>query len=220
MLTQYPRHQAGSLELVTPAGSDPVTVDEMKAHARLDVVSEGDDFMAGLIAAATDEARRITGRALITETWRLVLDAWPGARDDWWSGVREGTLAMLQGGSVEIRKAPFVAVTSVETIAEDGTATAFASSNWYAAKVADFGRLALRQGCTWPDMSAPVRAVGGIRITFTAGYGADPQMVPVPIRQAIKMLAAHYYENREALGEGQQIPLGASALLAKFRVLR
>lgn len=220
MLTTSKQYDAGSLELVTPATLDPVTVDEMKAHARLDEVGEGAEFMSAMISAATAAVQEYTRRALLTETWRLTLDRWPGsATDDWWTGVRDGIWAQYEGSSVLIRKAPFVAVSSVKTVAEDGTETTWSSDNWYATTESGFGRLAKRTGQTWPLIVTPVRQVGGIRITFTAGYGAEPQSVPSPIRHAIKMLAAHYYENRELAGSSAELPLTVSSLISKYRVL-
>lgn len=216
MLTRTTRPQIGAYSLLTEAASVVVTLDEMKSHARaLDTIDEGDAYMIALVESATAQAREYTKRAFITETWTLTLDDWPiGINSVWWNGVREGTLGMIQGDSVEIRKAPFRAVSSVQTVAEDGTLTTFASSNYYTTTESGFGRLMLRSGCAWPDMSPPVRQRGGILITFTAGYGEDPQTVPSPIRHAIKLIAAHMYENRES----NDPPQAALSLLAKFRV--
>jgi len=216
MLTRTTTPLIGSLKLLTAAGSEPVTVDEMKAQARLDSIPEGSSYMTGLIAAASEQARQITGRALITETWTLTLDAWPGcAAGEWWDGMREGTIGMLEADSILIRKAPFLAVSSVKTVAEDGTLTTWSSSNYFASAENGFGRLVKVSGATWPDLSAPVRQRGGIIITFTAGYGTLAADVPAPIRHAIKLIAAHMYENREANDPPQQ----ALTLLSKYRVL-
>ena len=226
MLTRTTRPQIGAYALLTAAAVDPVTVDEVMAHTRIDTVAEGREYLSAMISSATEFVKTYTGRALTTETWTLTLDEWPlDINSVWWNGVREGTLGMIEGNSVEIRKAPFLAVSSVKTVAEDGTLTTFSSANYYTTTESGFGRLLLRSGCAWPDMSPPVRQRGGILITFTAGYGEDPQTVPSPIRHAIKMLAADYYENREAIGEqgrkaAQEPPLGVSAMLSKYRVLR
>lgn len=221
MLTHAHRPQLGSLALLTAAASDPVTVEEFKAQARLDdPVAEGDDFLEALISAATVAVAQLTGRALLTEVWALTLDGWPGcASDEWWDGLREGPISLLSNGVVEIRKAPFRTVTKVETIAEDGTATEFAASNYYATVESGFGRLVLRQGAAWPVIAAPTRAIGGIKITFTAGYGDNASDVPAPIRQAIKLLATRWYENRDTM-EQAQVPADIALLLGKYKVLR
>ncbi len=51
--------------------------------------------------------------------------------------------------------------------------------------------------------TAPVtvgKAVNGIEIDVTAGYGPSSLDVPAPLRQAIMMLVAHWYEHRGAVG--------------------
>jgi uncharacterized phiE125 gp8 family phage protein len=98
---------------------------------------------------------------------------------------------------------------------EDGTETTWASSNYFATTEAGFGRVAKRQGQTWPLIVSPVRSVGGIRIEFTAGYGTDPSDVPAPIRHAVKMIAQHLYENREA----QEMPNAAMMILSRYKVI-
>lgn len=216
MLTTSKQCDAGSLELVTPATTPLVTVAEMKAHGRLDTVPEGDDFMEALVEAATARAQDITRRAFLTEAWRLTMDRWPGAvADEWWNGVREGIPSQCEAGSFLIRKAPFVAVTAIKTVNEDGTETTWDASAYFATAEAGFGRVAKRTGETWPLVVPPVRSVGGIRVAFTAGYGTDPSNVPAPIRQAVKMIAQHLYENREA----QEIPNAAAMILSRYKVI-
>lgn len=216
MLTASKQCDAGSLELVTPATTPLVTVAEMKAHGRLDTIPEGDDFMEALVAAATARAQDYTQRAFITEAWRLTMDRWPGAASDaWWNGKREGIPAMFEADSVLIRRAPFLTVSAVKTVDEDGTETTWSSANWYATTESGFGRLVKRTGETWPLIVTPVRQVGGIRIEFTAGYGTGATDVPAPIRHAVKMIAQHLYENRES----QEIPNAAAMILSRYRVL-
>ncbi len=64
------------LELVTAPALEPVTLDEAKAHLKIDV-SDDDALITTLIAAARARAEWHTGRAFVTQGWRLWLDAWP-----------------------------------------------------------------------------------------------------------------------------------------------
>lgn len=64
---------------VTPPAEPPVSLEEAKAHLRVDF---GDDdlYVAGLIEAATahlDGWSGILGRALVTQTWRQDLCGFP-----------------------------------------------------------------------------------------------------------------------------------------------
>jgi uncharacterized phiE125 gp8 family phage protein len=54
------------------------------------------------------------------------------------------------------------------------------------------------------------------------GYGDDATDVPEPFKQAIRLLVAHWYENRRiiaASGEVASLPASVSSLIAPFRVL-
>jgi uncharacterized phiE125 gp8 family phage protein len=70
-------------------------------------------------------------------------------------------------------------------------------------------------------LPAPGRVVAGIELDIDAGYGDAPEDVPEPLRQAIRALVAHWYENRGliALGQGAVLPQSVAALLAPHRVM-
>ncbi len=55
--------------------------------------------------------------------------------------------------------------------------------------------------------------------TFAATYGGvDQPAIPDALRQAVLMLAAHWYENREATVEAlKEPPFGVSEILREFR---
>ncbi|MDO9125489.1 MAG: head-tail connector protein, partial [Parvibaculum sp.] len=76
-------------------------------------------------------------------------------------------------------------------------------------------RVAAKRGQAWP---MPATRLAGIAVDFTAGYGAAAA-VPAPLKQAVLLLAAHWFENREPLGNGVELPLTVSALVARYRRL-
>jgi Phage gp6-like head-tail connector protein len=213
----------GSLELMTGPATEPVTLAEVKLHGRIDQTAD-DPLITDMIAAARQLVEKLTGRALITQTWLLRLDRWLGSAsaDQWWDGCREGAISQLDTGHVEIRKAPFLAITSVNTIAEDGTPTLWASSNYYATKHLGFGRLVKKSAAIWPPILAgATRQRGGIEITFTAGFGPNASDVPVALRTAIKQLVTHWYENRETSGASMsEVPVSTMSILQQHRVAR
>src|SRR5258706_6207580 len=66
------RHQA--TKLITPPAVEPFTLAEAKLHCRIDI----DDDNANVdkwIKAARTKVEKDTGRALLTQTWDLFLDA-------------------------------------------------------------------------------------------------------------------------------------------------
>jgi uncharacterized phiE125 gp8 family phage protein len=68
----------------------------------------------------------------------------------------------------------------------------------------------------------PGRAVAGIEIDVEAGYGATASDVPEPLKQAIRQLVTHWYENRGAGPPDEnalRMPASVAALVAPYRVL-
>jgi uncharacterized phiE125 gp8 family phage protein len=187
------------LTLLVPPAVEPVTREEAKAHLRVTDAAE-DALIDRLIVAARQAAEAHTGRAFITQTFRLVRDSFPDAL------------------CISLPRPPLMAVDAVRLYDADGNATLWDASNYSVDVRWTPGRLCLRAGWWWPK---PGRRTGGIEIDFQAGYGAAAANVPSALRQAVLMLVAHLYENREAVaGESAvEIPSGAAALLAPYRVL-
>ena len=66
------------------------------------------------------------------------------------------------------------------------------------------------------------RSIAGIEIDVALGYGAAAADVPEPLRHAVKLLLAHWYENRGVTangGESAPMTAGVEALIAPYRVL-
>jgi uncharacterized phiE125 gp8 family phage protein len=62
---------------------------------------------------------------------------------------------------------------------------------------------------------------GQAEIRFTAGYGAAWEDVPADLRQAVFLLAAHFYENRsDGAVSGVAIPFGVLVLIESYRAIR
>ncbi len=62
---------------------------------------------------------------------------------------------------------------------------------------------------------------GAARVTFDAGFGPAWLDVPPDLREAVFLLAAHYYENRrDASGASGLMPFGVMALLDAHRNIR
>lgn len=209
-------------ELVTAPAVEPVTLAEIKEHGRVDS-SDDDAYLTALGVAARELVERQTGRLLITQTWRLTMDQWPGDRcDEWWDGVREAPITQLSAARVELAKSPIAGITSVVTKDEDDTSSTWAASNYYLAKQPNgYGRLTRKSSAVWPLVT--LRSAGAIEITFTAGYGAAASAVPYALRHAVKMLALHWYEKREPASEcaaADLMPMGLGSLIASYRVMR
>lgn len=213
------------LRLASPPAIEPVTVDEAKDALRIDDTSS-DALVGQLITAAREFVEKATRRRLITQTWTATLDRWPGVdpSNEWWDGVREGPVS-VSADHVEFPIAPVSSVSAVRLMAEDGSATTWASSSWYLAPGDGFGRLCRRAGVAWP---VPLRSFDGIEIDLVVGYGSAPGNVPQALRTAIEQLVAHWFEHREAVGSRDgsatgalvTTPLSVQSILARYRPVR
>lgn len=180
------------LTLTTPPAIEPVTLAEAKAHLKLDTDAD-DALITTLIAAARARAEWHTGRALITQSWTLWLDAWPQV--------------------IALPLPPLQAVTSVTTYGRDGAAHVLDASTYFVDTIA--GRIALKDGHAPPT---DLRRLNAVAVAFTAGYGSAAADVPAPLREAILELITFLYEHR---GEAPaDLPLECLALLAPYRMLK
>lgn len=177
--------------LVEGPAVEPVSVAEMRAYLRLhDDDGTEDALLAALVAAARLAIEAAAGRVLIESRWRLVLRAWPA------------------GPGFALPLSPVIAVESVLLRDRDGIATDVAPALYRLEGGCDPPRLVLE-----PTVPAPP-ALGTIEILLRAGYGADAAAVPAPLRQAVRALVAHHFENR---GDGAAAPPDIAALVAPYR---
>ena len=181
------------LTLTTPPATEPITLAGAKLHLKVATTNDA-THITRLIAAARARAEWHTGRAFITQTWTLHLDAWPAC------------------GIIELPLPPLQSVTSIVTTARDDSTTTLDPSLTIVDTAA--ARIALAENIAPPTN---LRAINAIAITFTAGYG-DATAVPPDIKQAILALTAAMYANRGELAE--DLPSQALALLAPYRVLK
>lgn len=188
------------MTLILTAGpaEEPVTLAEAKAFLRLDGTEE-DALVTALVTAARATLEAETRRAFVTQSWRLTLDRWPG---------REIALPL----------APVESIDAITVQVEGGTEAPDASS--YVADLAhEPPRLVVKRGVRMPT---PEPDAAGIAIDFTAGHGGAAD-VPEPLRQAVLMLVAHWFETRSPVGfdvSATEIPMMVAALLAPYRRMR
>jgi uncharacterized phiE125 gp8 family phage protein len=184
--------------LLTAPVVEPLSLAEAKAFLRVEN-NDDDDVIAALIAGARIHVEAQTRRALITQSWRLSLDAWP---DD---------------GRIPVRPAPLQALAAARVYDLDNNAHALDTQSFVldlAGSTLAFAPWALAQ---------PQRIAAGIELDVVCGYGAAATDVPEPLRQAIRLLAAHWYENRGLVESGitgvAVLPATVSALLAPYRMV-
>ena len=161
---------------LTAPAVEPVTVAEAKAHLRVTSTNE-DALISNLIASAREEVEAATGIALITQDWRLYLDAWPDC------------------GVIRLPKHPVQLVSQVTVYDALGTATSGVPS------AVNLDRASRPARFAKPDSVAlPGQAMNGIEIDFRAGFGSTGVDVPDGLKRAILLLVSFWFEHR---GTGQ-----------------
>ena len=191
-----------ALRQKTPPASEPVSLAEAKLHLKIEATDTGEDsLIKRLIVVARRRAEVSTGRALVTQTWTLALDSFPG-------------------GVIEVPRPPLSSVASITYVDPEGATQTLAADRYRVDAQREPGRLTPAWDESWP----PTRPVSNaVEVQFVAGYG-DPGKVPEDIRQALLLIVGRYYAHREDVQAGGtppvKMPLGAEHLLLPYRLVR
>ena len=182
--------------LVTAPAIEPVSLAEAKAFLRIEH-DDDDDVIAALIAGARIYVEAQTRRALMTQSWRLTRDAWP------------------QTGRIAVRPAPLQSLEAARVHDGEGEPIELDTEGFFvdaAGSELVFAPWAMPQ---------PGRVAAGIEFDVTLGYGDAAVDVPEPLRQAVRLLAGHWYENRGLVSPGAAplLPMTVPALLSPYRMV-
>lgn len=188
-----------TIYLLAGPAEEPVSLAEAKAFLRLDDTVE-DTLVTTLVTAARLHVEGTTARALIAQTWRLVLDCWPAER------------------SVRLPVAPLMSLTAVTAYDEAATPHDL-DVGQFDVDVATPRLLVPAQ----LDGMPALRARQGLQVDYVAGYGADPEDVPADLKQAVLALVAYWFEHRDTAvlsGPGNGEPSGFERLVGGYRRAR
>ncbi len=183
-----------ALSVVTPPAVEPVTPENAKLHARIDLDVE-DALVARWITAAREYAEEHTGRAWVNQTLLLTLDAWPCEAE------------------VCLPREPVSAVNSVKYRDTDGGLTTLAADDDYQVWLEHSPPIVAPAPQTvWPALQTGRKKA--VEIEFVAGYGAASGW-PARADEAIYMTLTYWNRNR---GDGRDptmagLPEGAIRLL-------
>src|SRR5574341_1423176 len=90
-----------NLRVITPPATEPVSVETVKSHLRIDLEAE-DALLDIYIAAARERGEGLARRAFLTQTLELTVDAWPA------------------DGLLKLPRPPLQSVTSVKYLDRNG----------------------------------------------------------------------------------------------------
>lgn len=198
-----------ALRLITAPTVQPLTLEETKRHLRVDH-SDEDDLISIYIEAATsyvDGEYGFLGRALVEQTWELVIDKFPE-------------------NEIKIPLPPLQSVVTIEYDDVDGSPQTLSTAEYTVDTALEPGWVVPPTLGIWPTV---FDGINSVRIRFVAGYPTttdsppDPRgNIPRAIRQAMLLHVGSMYQQREDVVIGVSVtrmPFAAESLLRPFRVV-
>lgn len=173
--------------VVTPPSALPVSLEQAKAHCRIDIDLE-DDLIERLIWSAYQFAEHYQQRTLLTTAYEMKLGGFPPV--------------------IPLPLPPFQSVEFVKYVAPDGEELTLDTSLYEVDLATPQGIICPAYGCSWPSVRCQRNAV-------TARWVAGSDSVSASTQSAILLIVSHLFEHRESVSEGtfNEVPMAARSLL-------
>ena len=186
--------------LVTGPTEYAVSLSEAKDHLRI-THTDDEGYITSLIKAAQDRIELLTGRKLISQTWKYYLQEFPG----------ENYIVLPYGQLTSVTHLKYT--DSGATVNTDWDE----DDEWTKDTDSDPGRIILKYGESWP--TSTLAEENPIEIQFVCGWSTRSD-VPEQIKHAIKIAISDLYENRESymVGLSAQRLNTIDALLLPYRI--
>lgn len=193
--------------------SEPVSLDDIKTHLRLDPDDTGEDlYLAALITAARRACERRINRSVVGAALTLTLDRFPHAPSGW--PVVPVTVPAPDALEIELPGGAVTAIGGVSYLDAFGAAQQLGAAA-YTALLGEPARLA--PAGAWPDTAAQP---GAVSIAYTVSPLAADDLAMVC--QAMRLIVEGWYSHRGALavdtrGIPTEVPLAVTWLLEPLR---
>jgi len=204
----YSVERPAALVLVTAATAEPVSLVLMKEYLRFTESSQDDTINACISAARIEAEQKMGGRAILSQTFDLILDEFP----DYCQRTPDAEIVL-----------PRFAVSSVTHLKyydDDGVLQTWDASNYRVDTSSEPGRITPAFGVSWPSART---MIGAIQVRFVAATWASAALTPEPIKLWIRAKAAHLFTLRGMAVSGTIIANYADSidsLLAPYTVRR
>jgi uncharacterized phiE125 gp8 family phage protein len=202
----WPQHVG--LSLVTPPVGEPLSIEDLKTHVKVDG-SESDAELTDWGIAARMDTETFTRCAWLTQSVDVTLSHFPFDRR-----------------AIVIPIRPLLSVTGIDYVDASGVAQTLDPSLYTVdapkpvGGVPEFGRVSLAYGqFFWPFPPA-MRVTNGVTLHCVVGYGPTAASTPATAKTAMKLLVGNWWRNREAgaivRGSSDSLPYGVDRVLAAF----
>ena len=196
------------MRLVRSPLAEPISLGEAKSHLRVEY-DEEDSLIQGLIRAAREYCENFQRRAYVSQVWELYLDSFPA--------------------QIETPRPPLLSVEAILYRDAEGKQHTLDPQAYIVDTAPEPGRIFLKTAPTvalFPASPVTIRFVAGYEPVITPADDGGEQIdyaarVPDAVKQAMRLLIGHWYENREAVTIGQTpttVPFAVEALLWQDRV--
>lgn len=185
------------LTRTTPPTVLPVGLEDVKRRLDGYTGTDLDETIAEQIRVASEHLEHVLWRSFLTTTWTLVVDGgFPGR--------------------ITLPRPPFIAITSVTYVDQDGDDQTLTSSGYRIKYRHDIAYMLPAYNGSWPITRYDADVV---TIVFTAGYGTERRNVPMPLRNAVAILAAQRVRATWTGCEDEKaLPRAVQDLIAPFEV--
>ena len=200
--------------------TEPVTLIEAKLHLRVDTASD-DTLITALIVAARLQIEKETKRTLVTTSWKLTQDVFPGHigghnfhDNRHIDHSRHGVSSL----GIDLDVPPIQSVTTVKYFDTDGSQqTLVAGTDYQVDTEGEPGRLLPAIDKDWPDTQSG--RLNAVEVIYVAGYGAA-STVPQLLKQAILWLVTAMYEQRSDTTDCTVVllPKGVDRIIGNYRL--
>lgn len=183
----------GLVQTVAPVAEPLDVTDDLHPWLRIDADDTlQDGVISSLLTSAREYAEEYTQRQLMTATWRLTLDSFPGM----WvpDGPYQDDRDWFQWSMIRLPRPPLQSVVSIQYLDPAGVLQTLSPALYTVDMDREKARLRPAYGQIWPVTRVELNAV---RITYVAGY-ASAGAVPERIKQAMKLMIGWGFVNREA----------------------
>jgi len=165
--------------------SEPLTLEEAKAHLRILLSETYDDtYITALITAARNVVENKTWRSLVSQQWSLNLD---------YTELNHYSLYQNNGAMqpqiIELEKCPIISVDSITYYDVNNSQQTLSSSAYQVDILHEPARIVLNNPPTCYNK------LNTLTINFTAGYST----VPESIKAAMKIIISDMYTFRETI---------------------
>ncbi len=173
-----------------------VSIDEARDYLRMRH-DRDDDLINRLVCTATEFHENRIGRQLMQADFTLTLDGFP-----------------LQ---ILLPRPPCVEVTQIAYVDTAGDSQTLSSSVYQVDLNTEPARICPAPNEVWPSTRTQFAAV---TVTYKAGYGTDPQLVPQQDASVILAMVERMYRNSSGVSERPQrtVAMAAEAVAVSRRV--